>query len=89
MIRGIERRVVEMKLTGNRFYERACLVLKVDPALKVPDENELIEEARRIISQVGEAPKNRGRRAFLLFALGVFCFFLGALIGVLATFALK
>ena len=88
MIRGIERRVVEMKLQNNRFYERACLVLKADPAMKVPCESELIEEARRIVSEVGGTKKKGGRRVLLCFLLCVICFVIGALIGVWAALAI-
>ncbi len=89
MIKGIERRVVEMKLTGNRFYERACLILKVDEKIGVPDERELIEEARRIVSQIGISPKGERRRAILRFAFAFLCFFIGIFTGVCAMALIK
>ena len=82
MIKGIERRVVEMKLPSNRFYERACLVLKVDLKNREADERDLIEEARRILSTLGVTKKGERRRTVLRILFALLCFLLGILTGV-------
>jgi hypothetical protein len=89
MIKGIERRVVEMKLTDNKFYERACLVLKVGEKIGASNEQELIEEARRIVSQIGTSKKSKRRFSVWWFVFAALFFCAGAFTGILATFLIK
>lgn len=89
MVRGIERRIVELKLSDNKFYERACLILKVDTGIGIPNERELIDEARRIVSEIGISKRSDKRRAVRNSIFALLCFCIGLITGICAAFLIK
>ena len=89
MVRGIERRIVELKLSDNKFYERACLILKVDTGIGIPNERELIDEARRIVSEIGISKRSDKRRAVQNSIFALLCFCIGLITGICAAFLIK
>ncbi len=89
MVKGVQKRLVEVKLRDSKLYESACLVLKAENAKKITGERDLLDEANRIIASLGvsgNAPKKRsliGRvtAAALLVLLGILIgFALGVLV---------
>lgn len=85
MVRGVQKRLVEVKLRDSKLYESACLVLKTETAGNITGERDLLDEANRIIASLdvsGNAPKK-------IFSVGKIT--VGALLvlsGILIGFAL-
>lgn len=85
MVKGIQKRLVEVKLRDSKLYESACLVLKAENAKSITGERELLDEANRIIASLdvlGNTPKK-------IFSVGKMT--VGALLvlsGILIGFAL-
>jgi hypothetical protein len=62
MIRGVNRRIIEINDTGNKYFERALLFVRPDYA-DLPAAR-LHGEADRLICAIGLPPKqNRSRRS--------------------------
>lgn len=85
MVKGIQKRLIEVKLRDSKLYESACLVLKAENAKSITGERELLDEANRIIASLdvlGNTPKK-------IFSVGKMT--VGALLvlsGILIGFAL-
>ena len=81
MIKGINKRVVMLKLEGNRVYESACFVVRRDVERRREEERDMLKEANRILSEMelrGAKKKGRFKRLMLcLIMLAV-----GAAIGI-------
>lgn len=89
MIKGVQKKLIEVKLRGNRLYESACFVCKSGNAAAGASEADLVGEADRIICEVGAREKKKAKKrrwlravaALLLFAAGAAIgFFVGALL---------
>jgi hypothetical protein len=88
MIRGVSRQIIEVKETGNVYYERAYLVVRPEYARA---ERELLEkEARKILRKLDAPSGMKKRRRFtfwvtragiplLLAAVGVLLYLLTSL----------
>ena len=50
MVKGIQKRMVEVKLKNSTLYESACLVMRSEAGQTSANERELLDEANRIIS---------------------------------------
>ena len=81
MVKGIERRVVELKIKDSEIYERACFILRCGEISAEVCERELINEAHRIVNSLcpSKTSKKAQMRRRLLFSALIFL--LGALIG--------
>lgn len=51
MIKGVNRQVIEVCDTGNRYFERAWLVIRAD--CTDADSDQLHEEAKKLVSAAG------------------------------------
>lgn len=89
MIKGVQKKLIEVKLRGSRLYESACFVCKSGSAAAGVSESDLVGEADRIIREVGAKEKKRasvGGARIALAALLFFCigsaigFFVGVLV---------
>ena len=81
MVKGIERRVVELKIKDSEIYERACFILRCGEMSADACERELLAEAQRIVNSLCPSKKSKrcdARRRILFCAL---IFLLGALVG--------
>ena len=82
MVKGVQRRMVEVRLRDSKIYESACLVLRTEAPVKSSGERELLDEANRIISsfEIGKTKKG-DRDIFRKIVTGVLILMLGILIG--------
>ncbi len=92
MIKGVNRTIIEVKDSGNRYFERALLFVR--PSLETVSPQHLQNQANRFIDLVGTPPKSRPNktaqkrkrkiRAWILkgfwFGLGMGCGYLFKLI---------
>lgn len=86
MIRGVHKRIVEVKVSGSRLFDHACLVFKSGEIALQTSEKDMLEEANRIIGEVGarDAKRRRSKKRFLgVFALCLVCLAVGVGIGIL------
>jgi hypothetical protein len=68
MIKGINKRVVMLRLEGNRLYESVCFVVRRDVERRREEEKDMLREANRILSEMelrGARKKGRWKRAVL------------------------
>ena len=82
MVKGVQRRLVEVKLRDSKLYESACLVLKAEDQKKIVGERDLLDEANRIIASLGvcgNTPKKRSPMGKI--TVGALLVLLGILIG--------
>lgn len=86
MIKGVQRRVVEVKLCGSKIYESACFVLRQGVGTESATQGELINEAKQIINSI-EPPKKK-KRAGRIVGRILFCLLLLA-VGAALGFALS
>ena len=81
MIRGINKRVVMLKLEGNRIYESACFVVRRDVERKREEEKDMLKEANRILSEM-ELKAGRKKGRLRRFFLSLLMLVLGVVMGV-------
>lgn len=80
MVKGVHRRMVEVKLKRSKNFESACLIFKTEAGRALTEEREVLEEAEKIINAINSPSvkskgRSRARRVFaslLLFAAGLF-----------------
>lgn len=60
MIRGVNRQIIEINETGNKYFERALLFVSSDGANK--STAKLAAEANQLISSLGRPPEARSSR---------------------------
>ena len=65
MVKGLQRRMVEVKLRGNGIFDCACLILKCDGDKKCISDREIIDEANRIISSLGVSERRVPRKEMI------------------------
>ena len=83
LVRGVHKRIIEVKVNGSRLFDQACLVFKSGDIATKTSEKDILEEANRIIGEVGarDGKKNKvGRRVAVVILLCLLC--LGAGIGI-------
>jgi len=81
MIKGINKRVVMLKLDGNRVYESACFVVRRDVERRREEERDMLKEANRILSEMElRGAKKKGRFKRLMLCLVMIA--VGAAIGI-------
>lgn len=86
MIKGVQRRVVEVRLGKSKIYESACFLLRQGVEAEQKKENELIEEARAIVGALSP-PRKKRRRERLIRTLGyAVAFLVGGAVGFGAAF---
>jgi hypothetical protein len=84
MVKGVHKRIVEIKINGSKLYDHACLVFKSGDVASLTNEREMIEEANRIIGEVGanDGRRKRRRRSKLACALlCLLCLIIGIAVG--------
>lgn len=59
MVKGVTRRVVEIKETGSDYFEKAIFFINIDGSRGM-NENTLSQEARRIIDNLSHDDTPRG-----------------------------
>ena len=62
---------------------------KVDTGIGIPNERELIDEARRIVSEIGISKRSDKRRAVRNSIFALLCFCIGLITGICAAFLIK
>lgn len=70
MLRGCQKRIIYMKDTGSSLFEEAYFILRSDKEYHTMCEDDMVREARRLISE-GDYERRGGG--------GVMAFLLGAL----------
>ena len=60
MIKGIQKNVIMLRLTGSPIYEVAYFVLK--NGAREPKQGEMVREANRIVSECDPRPARKGSR---------------------------
>ena len=81
MVKGIQRRFVEMKLVGSKTYESAYFILKRGTEPQKSGEKELLEEARRIVSSLDNDKKKAKDGKIVRILLYPLLFLIGAALG--------
>ena len=61
MIKGIQKNMIQLQISGNRYFETAYFVLRHDLRPPVPRENEMVREAQRILAE-SELSKKKSTR---------------------------
>lgn len=83
MVKGINKQMIVLNIEGNRIYESACLVLKNDIKPSKGKDNELLEEANRILDELDLSRKTRrGKKGKLRrFLLALLLLIVGMAVG--------
>lgn len=85
MIKGINKRIIEIKDINSKYFSSALLF--VNPVQDSSDDKKLTEEADRILSKYGEAmgsiPKTPKRKIKKQYPI---CFISGAAVGFIIAF---
>ena len=81
MVKGIQRRFVEMKLVGSKTYESAYFILKRGNEAQKSGEKELLDEARRIVSSLDAGKKKAKGGRIVRILLYPLLFLIGAALG--------
>lgn len=81
MLKGVQRRMVEVKLSGSKAYESACFILRRGAEAEARGERELVDEAKRIVDTLDQTKRKSGKKALRTVLLCILLFLLGALIG--------
>lgn len=88
MLKGIQRRFVEIKISGSKAYDSACFILRQGVDAEARSELELVEEARRIVGSLEPKKKKGAGRRALLILLSLLLVAVGAVLGFLLSLAL-
>ncbi len=81
MIKGVSRQIIELKDTGNLYYEKAWLVVK--PQYSSAQESLLLEEARKLLRKADIPSSMKPKRRIKQFLLpALFASVVGALVSV-------
>ena len=86
MVKGIQRRIVEVKLNDSKTYESACFVLRQKSEIEKKSDTELIEEARRIAGSLEPHRRKKVGRQIAKILLVLLLLFVGAAIGFSLSF---
>lgn len=81
MIKGTQRRIVEIRLGKSKLYESACFWLRQGVGAEQKSERELLEEARAIVSALEPRGKRIRRALIWRIALCVLMLLIGAALG--------
>ena len=81
MVKGIQRRFVEMKLVGSKTYESAYFILKRGNEPQKSEEKELLDEARRIVSSLDNDKKKAKGGKIVRILLYPLLFLIGSALG--------
>ena len=74
--------MIEVKLNGSRLYESACLIFRNGDVAAKASEYELLDEANRIISDIGFSKKIKKRHSkFKVFLLCILFLLIGVICG--------
>ena len=84
MIRGVNKRIIEIKINGSRLFDHAWLVFKNGEVANDTSERDIVAEANRIICEVGAKEKKKRhplRKAIVILLLCFFCLAAGVAAG--------
>lgn len=84
LVRGVHKRIIEVKVNGSKLFDHACLVFKNGEIASQTSERDMIEEANRIIGEIGardHKKSKRGIRAVGVILLCILCLGMGIGIG--------
>ena len=89
MIKGVNHTIIEVKDSGNRYFERALLFVR--PSLETVSSHHLQAQANRFIDLVGTPPKSKSlqakkKRKIREAIIGGFWFLSGLACGLFLTF---
>lgn len=70
MIKGINRRIVEVNDTESKYFEKILFIVRTD--CQSGDDSELKDEAKRIMQKYQMCRKKRGRN-YLIYTILRFC----------------
>ena len=73
LVRGVHKRIIEVKVNGSRLFDQACLVFKSGDIATKTSEKDILEEANRIIGEVGARDGKRKKRAKTALATVFLC----------------
>ena len=85
LIRGVNKRIIEVKINGSRLFDHAWLVFKNGDVANETGEKDIVAEANRIICEVGAKEKKKRHpvlKSIGIFALCILCFAVGVAAGV-------
>jgi hypothetical protein len=85
MVKGIQRRFVEMKLSGSKAFESAYFILRQSSEAEKRSESELIDEARKIVGALEPQRRKKTDKLIGRVLLYLFFLFIGAVIGFLLS----
>ena len=69
LIKGVNKRIIEIKINGSRLFDHAWLVFKNGEVANETSERDIVAEANRIICEVGA--KEKKKRLPILKAIGI------------------
>lgn len=85
MIKGIQRRIVEVKLSGSKAYESACFILRQGTGAETKSESELVDEARRIVSALEPQKRKKADKLIMRLLLPLLLVVVGGIVGFLLS----
>ena len=88
MIKGVQRRIVEVKLDGSKAYESACFILRQGAGAETKSESELVDEAKRIVGALEPKKRKKAGKIIGKLLLSLLLLVIGCAIGFLLSFAL-
>ena len=88
MVRGVHKRIIEVKISGSRLFDHACLVFKSGDIANETSERDILAEANRIISQNRSSSERRSVLFWRAVKQKAPAFLIGALCGALLALAI-
>jgi pilus assembly protein TadC len=85
MVKGIQRRFVEMKLSGSKAFESAYFILRQSSEAEKRSESELIDEARRIVGTLEPQKRKNAGKLIGRLLLSLLFVVIGAVVGFLLS----
>ena len=86
MLKGTQRRMVEVKLKDNKIYESACFIFRQGVGSEKKSEVELVEEARRIITSLDPSRSAKVKQKISVVVLSLLVFTVGACAGFFVSY---
>lgn len=84
LIKGVNKRIIEVKIKGSRLFDHAWLVFRNGDVANETGEKDIVAEANRIICEVGAKEKKKRHpilKAIGILALCLLCLAAGAAAG--------
>ena len=83
MLKGIQKKMVVLNIQDSKIFESAYFIMKNQVKLTPPDDNAVLLEANRIVSE--SLPKKKKKHFFIKFLLVMILVIVAAIMGRAST----